>query len=135
MIVFTTFRNFRNFFGSPTWLAFRKVEILDIRALEGQLDKNIIFKKIDIINLPKSYLNKYQSVSCLHTIEHVGLGRYGDRIDVNGHLKALKNILRLACSEEIGQDIESISIPPITAGFKNGPKYLATNTPKKLKNM
>ncbi len=82
--------------GFITHLAtFRKVEVLDIRDLNDQVDKNIIFKKVDIIDLPRSLLSKYQSVSCLHTIEHVGLGRYGDRIDVNGHLKALENILKI----------------------------------------
>ncbi|HOJ08129.1 MAG TPA: DUF268 domain-containing protein, partial [Ignavibacteriaceae bacterium] len=35
------------------------------------------------------------SVSCLHTIEHFGLGRYGDPVDVNGHLKGLKNITNM----------------------------------------
>ena len=32
------------------------------------------------------------SISCLHAIEHFGLGRYGDPVDVLGHVKALDNI-------------------------------------------
>ena len=39
--------------------------------------------------------NKYQSVSCLHTIEHFGLGRYGDNLDPIGHFNGLKNICSL----------------------------------------
>jgi SAM-dependent methyltransferase len=35
------------------------------------------------------------SISCLHAIEHFGLGRYGDSIDPNGHIKAFNNILRM----------------------------------------
>ncbi len=32
------------------------------------------------------------SVSCLHTIEHFGLGRYGDPLDPQGYLKGLQAI-------------------------------------------
>ena len=39
--------------------------------------------------------NKYISISCLHVLEHMGLGRYGDPININGHLIALKNIVSL----------------------------------------
>jgi hypothetical protein len=35
------------------------------------------------------------SVSCLHAIEHFGLGRYGDPLDPNGHLKGYNNIIRM----------------------------------------
>ena len=31
----------------------------------------------------------------MHAIEHFGLGRYGDRMDYLGHLKALKNIAKI----------------------------------------
>ena len=34
-------------------------------------------------------------MSCLHAIEHFGLGRYGDPIDPKGHLKGFNNILRM----------------------------------------
>lgn len=36
-----------------------------------------------------------QSLSCLHVIEHVGLGRYGDRIDPDGSKKACKELQRV----------------------------------------
>jgi len=35
------------------------------------------------------------SVSCLHTIEHIGLGRYGDPLDPQGDLKALLELQRV----------------------------------------
>jgi SAM-dependent methyltransferase len=35
------------------------------------------------------------SVSCLHVIEHIGLGRYRDNLDINGSLKAAQEILRV----------------------------------------
>ncbi len=35
------------------------------------------------------------SISCLHVIEHVGLGRYGDTLDPLGHIKAAKELVRV----------------------------------------
>ncbi len=35
------------------------------------------------------------SLSCMHTVEHVGLGRYGDTIDPDGDLKAVKELERV----------------------------------------
>lgn len=39
--------------------------------------------------------NYCDSVSSLHAVEHFGLGRYGDKLDYNGHLKGLNNIHRM----------------------------------------
>jgi SAM-dependent methyltransferase len=39
--------------------------------------------------------NSVQSLSCMHTIEHVGLGRYGDPIDYDGDLKAIAEMIRV----------------------------------------
>ena len=35
------------------------------------------------------------SISCLHALEHFGLGRYGDRVDYNGHLLGWENIYKM----------------------------------------
>ena len=35
------------------------------------------------------------SISCMHTIEHIGLGRYGDVIDTKGDLKAIDELKRV----------------------------------------
>ncbi len=35
------------------------------------------------------------SISCMHTIEHIGLGRYGDVIDPQGDLKAINELKRV----------------------------------------
>jgi len=35
------------------------------------------------------------SISCLHVIEHIGLGRYGDPLDVNGSRNALAELERV----------------------------------------
>ena len=73
--------------------SFRKIEISDIRNLDGKID-NIHFTQIDFTS---NLLNakKYKSISCLHAIEHFGLGRYNDNIDIKGHLKGFLNIIEL----------------------------------------
>src|SRR5580700_1032824 len=35
------------------------------------------------------------SLSCLHVIEHIGLGRYGDPLDADGDLKAVRELVRV----------------------------------------
>jgi hypothetical protein len=50
--------------------------------------------KGDLTNLPFKD-NELSSVSCLHTLEHIGLGRYGDPIDPNGDLTAMKELSRV----------------------------------------
>lgn len=36
-----------------------------------------------------------ESISCLHVMEHVGLGRYGDTLDASGDLKAAAELSRV----------------------------------------
>ncbi len=74
--------------------SFRPIEVLDIRANESH-QQNIVFRQADLME-QNADLNEYaDSVSCLHTIEHFGLGRYGDQIDLDGHLKGLSNIMSM----------------------------------------
>jgi SAM-dependent methyltransferase len=35
------------------------------------------------------------SLSCMHVIEHIGLGRYGDKLDPEGDLRAIGEIKRV----------------------------------------
>lgn len=39
--------------------------------------------------------NTVESLSCLHVIEHIGLGRYGDFIDPEGSVKAARELSRV----------------------------------------
>ncbi len=39
--------------------------------------------------------NSINSLSCLHTIEHIGLGRYGEPIDPDADLKAISELIRV----------------------------------------
>ena len=70
---------------------FRPIEILDIRPLHRPIP-NVSFRQADLMALPPDLHHYTDSISALHAIEHFGLGRYGDPIDVDGHLKALANI-------------------------------------------
>jgi SAM-dependent methyltransferase len=36
-----------------------------------------------------------RSLSCMHVVEHVGLGRYGDQLDPDGDLKAIAELTRV----------------------------------------
>jgi SAM-dependent methyltransferase len=74
--------------------SFRQIEFVDIRNLSTQID-NIRFIQADIMDDNLSLSNYCDSISCLHALEHFGLGRYGDRIDYQGHLKGWNNIYKI----------------------------------------
>lgn len=81
--------------------AFRSIEVIDVRELKNTGHDNIFFKKMDLMNLESVEPNICDSLSCLHAIEHFGLGRYGDPINPNGHLLGFKNLLRMLKSNGI----------------------------------
>jgi len=74
--------------------SFREIEVFDIRPMEMSIP-NVRFVKMDLMGDSSDYADYTDSISSLHAIEHFGLGRYGDPIDVNGHLKGLDNIYRM----------------------------------------
>ena len=74
--------------------AFREIEVMDIREIKENIS-NVTFLRTDLMSNDFKLSDYCDSVSCLHTVEHFGLGRYGDPLDVNGHLKGLKNITGL----------------------------------------
>jgi hypothetical protein len=75
--------------------AYRPIEVIDVRDLEGTGHKNIIFTKADLMDDKNSPKEVTDSLSCLHVIEHFGLGRYGDPLDPLGHIKGFNNILKM----------------------------------------
>jgi SAM-dependent methyltransferase len=74
--------------------SFREIEVFDIRPMEMSIP-NVRFVKMDLMKDCSDYTDYCDSISSLHAIEHFGLGRYGDRIDVNGHIKGLDSIYRM----------------------------------------
>ena len=74
---------------------FREVEVLDIRP-QHETISNVKFHQLDLmLPLPEKWIDSTPSLSCLHTIEHFGLGRYGDAIDPEGHLKGLAQLKKM----------------------------------------
>lgn len=74
---------------------FRVIEVLDIRELRDTGHENIRFRKADLMKDDGSLVQITDSVSCLHAIEHFGLGRYGDAVDPMGHVKAFNILLKM----------------------------------------
>jgi len=75
--------------------SFREIEVLDIRPMDAIDHPQISFLQRDITLAEPSLLEITDSLSCLHTIEHFGLGRYGDSIDPDGHLKGFQHLVDL----------------------------------------
>jgi len=71
-------------------LTFRDVEVIDIRTLSSSV-RGLRFVQADMMN-PVGPSLIADSVSCLHALEHFGLGRYGDPVDLNGWRKGLRNL-------------------------------------------
>ena len=71
--------------------SFRQIEVLDIRPLRKRIP-NVVFRQADLTQLGPGDGEIADSVSCLHALEHFGLGRYGDAIDPEGHLKGLAGL-------------------------------------------
>lgn len=76
--------------------AFRTIEVLDIRALDDCGHERIKFMQANfMLPLNKQLCEITDSLSCLHALEHFGLGRYGDPIDPEGHLKGFGNLHKM----------------------------------------
>lgn len=73
--------------------AFIPVKFFDYRPAPIELD-NLKCKYADLIKLSFES-DSVDSLSCMHVVEHIGLGRYGDPIDVDGDLKAIKELKRV----------------------------------------
>jgi hypothetical protein len=74
-------------------LPFCKVEYVDIRHLKTDLN-NFKFVKGSILSLPYED-NSIKSLSCLHVLEHIGLGRYGDSVNPYAYIDAAAELKRV----------------------------------------
>ena len=73
----------------------------DIRPL-GIKSEYCDFIQLNLLNEDDcAKLSKFKSISCLHAIEHMGLGRFGDPVDHLGHLKAINNLSNLLSKDGI----------------------------------
>jgi SAM-dependent methyltransferase len=76
--------------------AFIPIDFYDYRPAELILP-NLACKQADLVNLPFES-DSLESLSCMHVVEHIGLGRYGDSLDNFGDLTATKELSRVLAS-------------------------------------
>jgi SAM-dependent methyltransferase len=73
--------------------AFVPVKFFDFRPAVLELD-NLTSDACDLLALPFAD-RTVRSLSCMHVVEHIGLGRYGDPLDPDGDLKAMAELKRV----------------------------------------
>lgn len=74
--------------------SFREIEVLDVRDFLPNLP-NIRFTRADLSSREFPLMDCCDSLSCLHALEHFGLGRYGDPLDYDGHLVGWGNMHKM----------------------------------------
>jgi hypothetical protein len=78
--------------------SFREIEVFDVRSISTVVP-GVVFRQADLMNptsLPTSSVGGYcDSLSCLHAVEHFGLGRYGDPVNPQGYHQGIANMAQL----------------------------------------
>jgi len=76
--------------------AFIPIRYYDFRPPELKLS-NLSVQQADLLALP--FLDSsISSISSMHVVEHIGLGRYGDPLDPDGDLKAISELKRVTAT-------------------------------------
>ncbi len=74
--------------------SFRDLEVFDVRPVTARIP-GVTFKQADLMR-PLAGMARYcDSLSCLHALEHFGLGRYGDPVNPRGFELGLANMAAL----------------------------------------
>jgi hypothetical protein len=74
--------------------SFREIEVLDIRPQRAAVP-GLRFLQHDLQQPAGALRAAFDSVSCLHALEHFGLGRYGDPIDPEGWRGGFAHLVEL----------------------------------------
>lgn len=78
--------------------SFREIEVFDVRPISTVVP-GVVFRQADLMDpssLPTATGGGYcDSLSCLHAIEHFGLGRYGDPVNPLGYQRGIANMAQL----------------------------------------
>jgi hypothetical protein len=74
-------------------LTFAEVEFVDLRPLPIEVP-GLTVRQGSILALPYAD-GTLATLSCLHVLEHIGLGRYGDAINPAGHRLAASELVRV----------------------------------------
>ncbi|MDQ5951824.1 MAG: hypothetical protein QG639_1105 [Patescibacteria group bacterium] len=75
-------------------LPFCTVTMIDIRPLNYKIP-NLSFIQTNGSNMDSIKSGSISSLSCLHAVEHFGLGRYSDPVDPEGYVKAIHEFQRV----------------------------------------
>ena len=73
--------------------AFVPTRFIDFRPADLGLS-DLISEAGTLTRLPFAN-NSVQSLSCMHVVEHVGLGRYGDPLDYDGDIRSARELARV----------------------------------------
>lgn len=84
-------------FFSGITSAFIPIDFYDYRPANLVLS-NLNSKEGNLLSLPFQS-KSIKSISCMHTIEHVGLGRYGDPINADGDILAINELKRVLAKD------------------------------------
>ncbi len=84
-------------FFSAICSTFIEMDFYDYRPANLILN-NLTCGSADLMKLPFDD-NSISSLSCMHTVEHIGLGRYGDTINPDGDLVAINELKRVLAKE------------------------------------
>lgn len=104
----------------------QKVFFIDIRPIKKAIP-NVEYMKEDILNYKSK--KRFEIVTSLHTLEHIGLGRYGDPIDPIGHIKAFSSLAKITLPK--GQLVVSFPIDSQTRVEFNGQRMVGYQEPIK----
>jgi SAM-dependent methyltransferase len=74
--------------------SFRTIEVFDVRPITTQIP-NVVYKQADFLKPLEGKKDYCDSLSCLHALEHFGLGRYGDPIVSEGFVHGFVNMSAL----------------------------------------
>lgn len=74
--------------------SYREIEVFDIRPITTTIP-GVRFKQANLMMPTEEMASYCDSLSCLHALEHFGLGRYGDPIDPNGFERGFVNMVGL----------------------------------------
>lgn len=75
-------------------LVFMPVTLIDIRPLDSNVE-GLKYIQDDATDLKGFADDSVDSLSCLHAVEHFGLGRYNDPIDAEGSFRAMRSMARV----------------------------------------
>jgi hypothetical protein len=111
--------------------SFRPIKLLDIRVMTSNIH-NITYECCDITgDLPNLLHECCDSLSCLHALEHFGLGRYGDPVNYDGHTVGFGNLHKIL--KRAGKFYFSVPIGPLRLRF-NGCRVFSMKYLLKLFN-